>query len=238
MLPELNNLAYVTYSHSNHADVWQMYADQLGKHAPKLPHYAFLDTSSEVFENVHVYKDEDPYYRQYLTGLEKVEEEYLVYLLEDFILYDDVNVADMQKALEFLEQYPEYSYVRLIRSGVIESTSLGSGFYEIGSGSQNVYSMQASIWRKDHLVKLYNTARVDWIRNEAEHDPAYRELGMRGVYMYMGEPKRGMTHYDSSVFPYVSTALVKGKWNFMEYQKELEPLLQKYDIDALTRGVF
>ena len=33
--------------------------------------------------------------------------------------------------------------------------------------------------------------------------------------------KRGKYHYDSSVFPYVCTAVIKGKWNFKEYKKEL-----------------
>ena len=35
------------------------------------------------------------------------------------------------------------------------------------------------------------------------------------------DKKRGKYHYDSSVFPYVCTAVIKGKWNFKEYKKEL-----------------
>ena len=35
------------------------------------------------------------------------------------------------------------------------------------------------------------------------------------------DKKRGKFHYDSSVYPYVCTAVIKGKWNFKEYKKEL-----------------
>ena len=33
--------------------------------------------------------------------------------------------------------------------------------------------------------------------------------------------KRGKFHYDSSIYPYICTAVIKGKWNFKEYKKEL-----------------
>ena len=35
------------------------------------------------------------------------------------------------------------------------------------------------------------------------------------------DKKRGKYHYDSSVFPYICTAVIKGKWNYKEYKKEL-----------------
>ena len=35
------------------------------------------------------------------------------------------------------------------------------------------------------------------------------------------DKKRGKFHYDSSVYPYICTAVIKGKWNFKEDKKEL-----------------
>ena len=172
----LDDVAYVTYSHSNHEDVWWMYLNQLRKHSCPLPHYAFLDTSSAMFDSVYVYNDSTPYYKQYLEGLKTVRENYIIYMLEDFILYDDMKPREVEKALNFLKENPGYSYVRLIRSGETADTSLGDGFYEIGLASRRLYSMQASVWRKDDLVKLYETSKVDWIRDEEKHDDAYRAL--------------------------------------------------------------
>jgi hypothetical protein len=59
-----------------------------------------------------------------------------------------------------------------------------------------------------------------------------------GLYYYNEEPKRGGNHYDSSIYPYIATALVKGKWNLSEYKKELGTLLEQYNIDKDLRGVF
>ena len=64
-----------------------------------------------------------------------------------------------------------------------------------------------------------------------------KELSINGLYVYNGEPKRGSNHYDSKVFPYTATAVVKGKWNFSEYEAELLPLLMEFEIDPNIRGI-
>ena len=61
---------------------------------------------------------------------------------------------------------------------------------------------------------------------------------MKGVYHYDNENKRGLNHFDSSVYPYVATALVKGKWNLSEYKKELGDILESKNIDINQRGKF
>jgi hypothetical protein len=51
------------------------------------------------------------------------------------------------------------------------------------------------------------------------------------------ERLRGKYHYDSEVFPYIATAINKGKWNFSEYQEELSLLFKEYNIDKNLRGI-
>ncbi len=46
-----------------------------------------------------------------------------------------------------------------------------------------------------------------------------------------------MSHYDSNIFPYIATTLVKGKWNTKEYP-ELYEILNSYNIDVSIRGEF
>jgi hypothetical protein len=45
-----------------------------------------------------------------------------------------------------------------------------------------------------------------------------------------------MYHWDSDVYPYVATAVVKGKWSYSEYVDELTELLGEYEIDPDVRG--
>jgi hypothetical protein len=50
------------------------------------------------------------------------------------------------------------------------------------------------------------------------------------------EIKRGVYHCDSIVFPYIATAINKGKWNTSEYKKELDILFKEYNINPNMRG--
>ena len=43
-------------------------------------------------------------------------------------------------------------------------------------------------------------------------------------------------HWDSKTFPYIATAIVKGKWNLSEYKQELGMILSSYKIDLGARG--
>jgi hypothetical protein len=46
----------------------------------------------------------------------------------------------------------------------------------------------------------------------------------------------GTLHRSSEIYPYIATAVVKGKWNFSEYQLELEAIFEEYSIDPELRG--
>jgi hypothetical protein len=61
---------------------------------------------------------------------------------------------------------------------------------------------------------------------------------IKGLCHYNNEPKRGENHYDSDVYPYIATALVKGKWNINEYPSELGGLLSINNIDINNRGIY
>ena len=52
-----------------------------------------------------------------------------------------------------------------------------------------------------------------------------KNLDLKGVFLYNIENKRGKNHWDSNDFPYIATAIVKGKWNFQEYKNELMEIL-------------
>ena len=48
--------------------------------------------------------------------------------------------------------------------------------------------------------------------------------------------KRGLFHYDSLVWPYIATAINKGKWNTSEYSQELDALSKEYNVNLSERG--
>ena len=56
-----------------------------------------------------------------------------------------------------------------------------------------------------------------------------------GLLYYTNENKRGRSHYDSTIVPYVASAIVRGKWNTKEYP-ELSSILNEYKVDTNIRG--
>jgi hypothetical protein len=71
---------------------------------------------------------------------------------------------------------------------------------------------------------------------EAAAQETMQSLKYRSAVVFENTPKRGDSHFDSKIYPYIATAIVKGKWNTKEYKLELEELSREYEIDLNDRG--
>lgn len=228
----------VVYTNSNCADVWEMFFNQLHMNS-KMPICTISDINIPYpAKGKYLYGNDVPYYMVWTGALRAFDEPYFIYLQEDFILYSDVNQEKIDYCEQFLKDHPEYSFVRLIKSGNLGSNKIADNLYEIESTNPDIFSMQPTIWRTEDYSKLLMDVKDDrWFET-----PAYREsaikLGIKGLYYYEGEPKRGLNHHDSNIYPYIATALVRGKWNTTEYPELLPKLLWLYNIDQNKRGIY
>lgn len=73
---------------------------------------------------------------------------------------------------------------------------------------------------------------------EVNSQKVVKKMGLKAAFSYRSGKRRGLHHFDNDVYPYVATAIGKGKWNLGEYGVELEPLLEQYQIDPTRRGWF
>jgi len=222
----------IVYTNSNCKDVFNIFKAQ-HELLCNLPLFVISDQDGD-----HTYENKDPYYKHWLDAIEKIDEDYFIYNQEDFILYDTVRVDVLERLKKFLIDNPRYSFVRLIKSGRnLPEVPVEDKIYPVGFNSYPLYSMQATIWNKQKFIALYeDTKQEKWFESET-YEESCKRLNIEGVYYYDGESRRG-GHYDSSVYPYIATAVVKGKWNLSEYYNELYPLLVKNNINITKRGVF
>lgn len=232
--------AIVTYTNSNCRDIWKPYFGQLRKHANGIRSYVISDENPNESETIYLKSSNtDPYYKQWLDALLYVREEYIIYAQEDFILYDDVDIQKLDEFLYFLEK-ENYSYVRPIRCGfspALDKISNQNCLYNVDSNSDDIFQMQITLWKKEDFVKVYaSTASKKWFENYTWRQVC-RDLKIKGAFAYNGESKRGQYHYDSKIYPYICTAVSRGKWNMNEYNKELHKIFEEYGIDPLIRGV-
>ena len=241
-----DNLAIVINTHSNYSDLWKIFFDRLDKFIPELKRYVFVDkdtpdTNSEI---IH-YNSSDRFRTQFLTCIRQVKEKYCIFISEDYLLYDNPRLDLIEKYVNILEQDKWLTFIRFTRGMDFGEPRFKnhSDLYELSSVFPYFYSQTAGVWKTRDLEKIFeNTNDSDIAGSDMSQQleilatDTCRRLDIRGLFCYHGEPKRGEHHYDSIVFPYIATALVKGKWNISEYPKELGSILEEYKIEIKKRG--
>ena len=238
----MKNVALFTWTNTEYEDVFPVYFGGIEKYFSQVEKsYVAINALSEVIDDQHLQlvNDEQNSYAERILGcLDAIEEEYIIYAQEDFMLYDKVSTREFNKALNFLKKNEEFSCVKLLRSGADTlEEKLATNIYK----SCDYYSAvhQVSIWKKDHLVKIINLLNPVQLRNFEYAGGASRvmhQLGYQSAfYFHESSPHRG-GHFDSKAYPYIATALIKGKWNTAEYQKEINQLALDYNIQLANRG--
>ena len=150
---------------------------------------------------------------------------------EDMILFDKINY-------ELLEKYVGY-----VNNDLVESIKLilaGDRFdistidTSLVTNEYSKFSVQPTITSK----KVFR-AHIDVLPplNIWQFEEAVVSFGRDFMVRIGGEKKRGLYHYDSLIFPYIATAINKGKWNLIEYQEELNPMFEEYGINPFERGM-
>jgi len=224
----------VIYTHTDVKDVWPICFGQLKKYIKDYKVYVCLDAPNESIPNDYIqiiYDDKNDYSERWVEILSKIEDDVLLFLHEDMFL------MDFPKS-DLIETYAKYVSDKKVNTikllyvgddGIIykeDKTLIQNGFAR--------FSIQPTIFRKETLhaiVTQYPNKNI-W---QLEECITLNDLD----YMVRlgGEPKRGIYHYDSFVFPFLSSAITKGKWNMMDYESELNELFHIYNINPFERGI-
>ncbi len=235
------NITLFMYSHSSYSDVWGPFFKQSEKFTPEYKKVLFSDDDlGKTPENWTFikYDDNDSYSDRMYKCLEQIETELCFLHHEDMFLYDMPN-KQVLSLYEDIVLNDDIDFIRLLRS--VDAPSFNykgiNTLSAIPNHSHYFFSVQPSICKTDSLIKIYKNTKVDHIRQfEPLVQQVCRDLKIKGLFHYNEEPKRGDHHYDSSVYPYIATAIVKGKWNLSDYPIELGEILIKNNINVDIRG--
>lgn len=245
----MENFAVVLYTHTDCQDVYNIFFKQFDKHFT-LPCNKYIcindDADGKILDvlpkeyNKVLYPSSKPYASKLGYCLSQVKESNILYLHEDMFLYNHIDDKEFINYVNYIQNQDRDSFIKLIKGGEtrdIQHESI-STLKRIPIDSDWIFSVQPSIWKKEKLNFITNClANCDIYKLEERSQKLCRENGIEGNYSYQGEPTRG-GHYDCKVFPYIATAIVRGKWNTKEYQTELEKILLENKIDINQRGEF
>jgi len=244
----IDNFCIVVNTVSSCSEIWEMFFKQLDKHFPNQKVYVFSDVSDKIFEKheVILYDKNLDFRTQYLNSILNVKEEYCLNMNDDYVLYNDVNIDEINNMLKILINDTNISFIRVGKG--YNSTNKkynNTNYFYLDPTFPFFYSQTVALWKTKTLEKIHELSPISSIGRkdnlpqlEVVANNVCKALSLEGLYYYDNEAKRGSAHYDSSIFPYIASALVSGKWNMSEYRTELEPLIKEYKIDINKRGTF
>lgn len=234
----MNNLTLLTYTHSKTIDIHPIYFDRIDKYFNIDKHVVLCDIHLE-FPNIvsRTYSNRDEYYKHMIEGLYQVKTNYVIYSQEDYFLYDFVDKYRIENLIKILDRDTDISFIRLINSGIdFLPIAYNEELVYIPTDHNYFFSTQISIWRVTDLIKMFESSKVPTIWDEPKNSIYLKQLGKIGLCVTDKGRKVG-GHYDSTIYPYIATAIIKGKWNDSEYSRELTTIYKQYNIDKTLRGV-
>jgi len=163
--------------------------------------------------------------------LSHFKNETILFQHEDMILYNQVNKELLNKYGEYVES----DIVDSIKMNYIRGIDKVSEFDNtLIANEYSKFSIQPTIIKTNTLINLIQQNEP---LNIWEFEKRVPMIGTNYIAKIGGEAKRGLLHYDSMIYPYVATAIVKGKWNMNEYTKELDTMFKEYGINPFERGI-
>ena len=247
----MSKIALIVNTISKNKDVWEMFFNKITEYVPQGffdNKYVFVDEDyGEIPQDYKIvkYNTEKVYSEQFSECIQSVNEEFCIYVSEDYILYNNFQADKVLSFKQILMEDESLSFIRFMRGGIYDGPfeKYSDNLFYLPINQEYFYTNQAALWKTQHLKKIHeqgpklHIANVDWQNSfEFQASKTCREMGLKGLFCYYNEKKRGLYHYDSQVFPHVSTALVKGKWNLSGYPKEMEKLIKEFKIKVTNRG--
>jgi len=231
-------MKFIFYSHSDYSDIWPVLFGQCEKYLEKHDKVLFTNegTAPDGWE-VITYNDALPYQQRVVSCLKQLKDEIIVFSHEDMFLYDDMDLPQIQE-FKNLVRSDEVEFIKLLRGGYTDDKKESSLHQNLlTSPPDMIFTIQPTICKVKNLITVYRDTSGDSIWSfEANAYLTTSKNNFKGCMVYReGDSKRGMHHWDSSIYPYFATAIVKGKWYISDYP-HLREVLQDYNIDISLRG--
>lgn len=233
----MDNLTVLTYTNSKCTDVHNMYFDSYNKFFTNENHVVLTD---EVINRADIkqiiYNNHDSYSDSLLLALSEIKTKYVIYSQEDYILFDFVKIELLKKYIKVLENNDEVMFIRLIHAGIDGSEKMfNDELLVINPDNEYYFSTQITIWKREYFEKLFSVSKTVSVTDEPKNSPFLKSFNKQGLCVLSKGDRVGY-HFNSIVFPYIATAIIKGKWNMSQYGNHLNKLMVDYNINVNDRG--
>lgn len=217
-------MTILVYTHTDVSWVHPYWHKQTDKYLEQYDKIMFTNNGVGVDRpdyQVIEYDDTQTYRERMLSCLSQLDEDLVVvFHHEDMFLYDTPNY-NLLNEMESLVNSDKVHLIKLLRNGqTLDQFESYPYLYYNYDG----FSIQPTIAKVRTLKQIFSEIQGDSIWS-FEHNSmgGVNKLGYVNLMIYDGQNQRGSNHWDSSIYPYVATAVVKGQWNG-EYTNELQSI--------------
>ena len=214
----------LVYTHSDYSWVWKYWHQQTDKFLQNFDKICMSNSNSSFRDDYLIikYNDELTYKNRVLSCLNNIDDnEIVLFCHEDMFLYKKPNFEIINEYINLIKN-DNCELIKLIRAFEnLDKSNLHEKLFK--NPDKQLFSIQPTIIKIKTLKHIYKTVPGDNIWEfEANTSKKYlKDIISLCSFDLNEDKKRGKFHYDSSVYPYICTAVIKGKWNFKEYKKEL-----------------
>ena len=212
------------YTHGDYSWVWKYWHQQTDKYLNNFEKICLLNSNSDFRSDYLTikYNDKNTYKDRILSCLDKLNEnEVVLFLHEDMFLYN-IPKYDILNQFNDLIQNNKCHSIKLIRAFEnLDKSELHDNL--LINPSNQLFSIQPTILKISTLKNILTKVPGNniWEFEANTSDKYLNNFLSLCAFDKDLDLKRGKFHYNSSIFPYICTAVIKGKWNYKEYKKEL-----------------
>lgn len=225
----------IVYSHSEYFDVLDIFLKQAKTFTNETP-IVLADKRYKNLETI-VYDEKQPYSKRLSYCLKQLNHSVVLYQHEDMFLYK-YPIEELLGHYEKILVNSNLSFIRLAMTGNIQAKKIEPTLFILNPAGKEFFACQPTLWKREDLIKFLDSFEQGATIYELEGlgGQNNQKVGLNGAIHHAGEKRRGLCHRDSSVWPYIATAICKGKWNLAEYGTELGYILRVNNINISTRG--
>lgn len=196
------------------SDAWTPFFGMFFKYWPNCPYEIYLCGESLVFDHPRVQNislgNGIEWSARLLKALDSIPQEYLLFMLEDYVLLKPVNTMEVERHLDIMLEL-DAAYLRLIPAPPPDESIPdypGIGLILPGSAYRN--STQAAFWKKQKLRDLLDPTETIW---DFELAGVHRTNQFSEPFLSV-EPDMNNSPAETGDYPlvYFCTAISRGKW--------------------------
>lgn len=240
------NCAILINTCDSYSDVWAPFLSLFRFMWPDCRFPIYLNTESktldqEVFNINYLHYDTNMGARGHRNWsnrlkmcLERISEDYVLMVLEDFFLMSQVRQDKIMECLDWMGSDANVVAVSLKSGADYEDEIVNNEFSKVVKGYEYVVSTQAAIWRKDFLIQILRDGESAWefeFYGSGRYNRIYEKRGYK-IYTHRKGFLPVMDYEFEEKYGY---GIVQGKW----LRKNVELFdMHNIGVDFDARGFF